>query len=178
MGIPVIGCRCAVCSSADPRNKRLRTSALLEVAGMRLLFDAGPDLRQQALAVGLQRLDAVLLTHAHADHVSGLDDIRPLNFAQKSAMPLYGAASTLKFVRERFNYAFVNGSEGSTRPALEPIEIQDRAPFRINTVAVLPFINQRLRWPEFVSVQRMSALPSPLKSPVPLPTEATGNVPM
>ena len=80
MGIPVIGCRCAVCTSADPRNKRLRTSALLEVDRTSLLFDAGPDLRQQALAVGLQRLDAVLLTHAHADHVSGLDDIRPLNF--------------------------------------------------------------------------------------------------
>jgi len=139
MGIPVIGCRCAVCRSSDPRNKRLRTSALLEVAGMSLLFDAGPDLRQQALAVGLQRLDAVLLTHAHADHVSGLDDIRPLNFAQKSAMPLYGAASTLGFVRERFKYAFVNGSEGSTRPALDLIEIQDQSPFRINTVKVLPF---------------------------------------
>jgi phosphoribosyl 1,2-cyclic phosphate phosphodiesterase len=139
MGIPVIGCRCAVCRSSDPRNKRLRTSALLEVAGMSLLFDAGPDLRQQALAVGLQRLDAVLLTHAHADHVSGLDDIRPLNFAQKSAMPLYGAASTLGFVRERFKYAFVNGSEGSTRPALDLIEIQDQSPFRINTIQVLPF---------------------------------------
>jgi phosphoribosyl 1,2-cyclic phosphate phosphodiesterase len=139
MGIPVIGCRCAVCTSADPRNKRLRTSALLEVAGMRLLFDAGPDLRQQALAVGLQRLDAVLLTHAHADHVSGLDDIRPLNFAQKAAMPLYGAAATLGFVRERFKYAFVNGSEGSTRPALELMEIQNQSPFRIHTVQVLPF---------------------------------------
>src|SRR3954454_5065203 len=116
MGIPVIGCRCAVCTSADPRNKRLRTSALLEVAGMHLLFDAGPDLRQQALAVGLPRLAAVLLTHAHADEVSGLDDIRPLNFAQKSAMPLYGAASPLACVRERFTYAFANGSEASTRP--------------------------------------------------------------
>jgi phosphoribosyl 1,2-cyclic phosphate phosphodiesterase len=146
MGIPVIGCRCAVCTSADPRNKRLRTSALLEVAGMSLLIDAGPDLRQQALAVGLQRLDAVLLTHAHADHVSGLDDIRPLNFAQKSAMPLYGAASTLEFVRERFNYAFVNGSEGSTRPALEPIEIHGRSPFRINTVEVLPFDVKHGTW--------------------------------
>src|SRR5437016_6160863 len=118
MGIPVIGCRCTVCTSADPRNKRLRTSALLEVAGMSLLFDAGPDLRQQALAVGLRRLDAVLLTHAHADHVSGLDDIRPLNFAQRAAIPLYGAAPTLKFVREHFGYAFAEPSDGSTRPAL------------------------------------------------------------
>jgi phosphoribosyl 1,2-cyclic phosphate phosphodiesterase len=146
MGVPVIGCGCAVCTSADPRNKRLRTSALLEVAGMNLLIDAGPDLRQQALAVGLRRLDAVLLTHAHADHVSGLDDIRPLNFAQKSAMPLYAAASTLAFVRERFNYAFVNGSEGSTRPALELIEIRDRSPFRINSVEVLPFDVEHGTW--------------------------------
>jgi len=145
MGVPVIGCGCTVCTSTDPRNKRLRTSALLEVAGMNLLFDAGPDLRQQALAIGLRRLDAVLLTHAHADHVSGLDDIRPLNFAQKSAMPLYGT-STLAFVRERFNYAFVNGSEGSTRPALELIEIQERSAFRINSVEVLPLAVEHGTW--------------------------------
>ena len=146
MGVPVIGCHCAVCSSADPRNKRLRTSALLEVAGLNLLFDAGPDLRQQALGVGLTRLDAVLLTHAHADHVSGLDDLRPLNFAQRAAMPLYGAAPTLRFVRERFSYAFVNGSEGSTRPALELIEIQSRLPFHINSVKVLPFDVKHGTW--------------------------------
>lgn len=146
MGVPVIGCRCAVCSSPDPRNKRLRTSALLEVAGLNLLFDAGPDLRQQALTVGLARLDAVLLTHAHADHVSGLDDLRPLNFAQKSTIPLYGAASTLGFVRTRFDYAFMNGSVGSTRPALELIEIQSQSPFRIDPVEVLPFDIKHGAW--------------------------------
>jgi phosphoribosyl 1,2-cyclic phosphate phosphodiesterase len=146
MGVPVIGCHCAVCSSSDPHNKRLRTSALLEVAGLNLLFDAGPDLRQQVLSVGLTRLDGVLLTHAHADHVSGLDDLRPLNFAQRSAMPLYGVASTLGFVRERFSYAFVNGSEGSTRPALDLVEIQHLSPFRINTVDVLPFDVKHGTW--------------------------------
>lgn len=133
MGVPVIGCQCAVCQSADPRNKRLRTSALLEVAGLNVLFDAGPDLRQQALAAGLARVDAVLLTHAHADHISGLDDLRPLNFAQRSAIPLFGTATTLDMVRERFSYAFVNSSEGSTRPALELVEIQSLAPFRIKS---------------------------------------------
>src|SRR4029453_15987717 len=80
------------------------------------------------------------------EHGSGLDYIRPLNFAQKAAMPLYGAASTLEFVRERFRYAFVNGSEGSTRPALELIEIQDRSPFRINRVQVLPFNVEHGTW--------------------------------
>jgi phosphoribosyl 1,2-cyclic phosphate phosphodiesterase len=146
MGVPVIGCGCAVCSSGDARNKRLRTSALLEVAGLNVLFDAGPDLRQQMLAMGLTRLDAVLLTHAHADHISGLDDLRPLNFAQRSSIPIYGAASTLGFVRKRFDYAFGNGSEGSTRPALELIEIQSQVPFRINSVQVLPFDVQHGTW--------------------------------
>src|SRR5215216_5596447 len=131
MGVPVIGCRCAVCSSSDPHNKRLRTSALLEIDGLNLLFDAGPDLRQQALAAGLARIDAVLLTHAHADHVAGLDDLRPLNFAQRSAIPLYGTARTLAFIRERFGYAFTNSSEGSTRPALELVEIDGQTAFQV-----------------------------------------------
>ena len=146
MGVPVIGCQCAVCTSPDPRNTRLRTSALLEVAGRALLFDAGPDLRQQALAARLSRVDGVLLTHAHADHVSGLDDLRPLNFAQRSAIPLYGSASTLGMVRERFGYAFHDSSQGSTRPALELVEIQSGAPFRIAGVAALPFDVQHGTW--------------------------------
>lgn len=139
MGVPVIGCGCPVCRSPDPHNKRLRTSALLEVGGLNLLFDAGPDLRQQALAVGLRRVDAVLLTHSHSDHIAGLDDLRPLNFAQRSAIPLYGSAATLDAVRERFSYAFINGSEGSTRPALDLVEIQPAAQFQIGPVQVLPF---------------------------------------
>jgi len=146
MGIPVIGCQCVVCQSPDPRNKRLRTSALLEVGGLNLLFDAGPDLRQQALAVGLTRVDAVLLTHAHSDHVSGLDDLRPLNFAQRAAIPLYGSPSTLSAIRGRFDYAFVNGSEGSTRPAIDLVEIQSQAPFRIHGIQALPFDVQHGTW--------------------------------
>ncbi len=146
MGVPVIGCRCAVCTSPDPRNKRLRTSALLQVDGLNVLFDAGPDLRQQALAVGLTRLDAVLLTHAHADHVSGLDDLRPLNFAQRAAIPLYGTAPTLGMVRERFSYAFTNTSDGSTRPALELVEIDGTTPFTIGSVTIVPFNVQHGTW--------------------------------
>lgn len=113
---------------------------------MNVLFDAGPDLRQQALAVGLRRVDAVLLTHGHADHVSGLDDLRPLNFAQRSAIPLYGTADTLAMIRERFDYAFVNGSEGSTRPALDLIAIQSQSPFRINGIQVTPFDVRHGTW--------------------------------
>lgn len=146
MGVPVIGCQCAVCQSTDPRNKRLRTSALLEVGGLNLLFDAGPDLRQQALAVGLTRVDAVLLTHSHSDHVSGLDDLRPLNFAQQASIPLYGSPETLSAIRGRFDYAFVNGSEGSTRPAIDLVEIQNKSPFRIQGIQAMPFDIQHGTW--------------------------------
>lgn len=146
MGVPVIGCECAVCTSPDPQNKRLRTSALLEADGRAILFDAGPDLRQQALAAGIRRVDAVLLTHAHADHIFGLDDLRPLNFAQRAAIPLYGTANTLAMVRERFGYAFVNSSEGSTRPALELVEIQSSVPFDIGTITIIPFDVQHGSW--------------------------------
>jgi phosphoribosyl 1,2-cyclic phosphate phosphodiesterase len=146
MGIPMIGCPCQVCQSNDPFNKRLRTSALLEVGGLTLLFDAGPDLRQQALRANIRRLDAVLLTHAHADHIAGLDDLRPLNFAQRASIPLYGIAETLAAVRERFSYAFVDGSQGSTRPALDLVEIANDAPFTIGPVQILPLAVQHGTW--------------------------------
>lgn len=146
MGVPIIGCRCAVCSSPDPCNKRLRTSAFVEVDGLGLLLDAGPDLRQQALAAGLTRVDAVILTHAHADHIAGLDDIRPLNFAQRSAIPLYGTTMTLAAVRERFGYAFANDSAGSTRPMLELVEIAECGPFQIGSVTVMAMVVQHGTW--------------------------------
>jgi phosphoribosyl 1,2-cyclic phosphate phosphodiesterase len=145
MGVPVVGCVCAVCRSDDPRNRRLRTSALLEAAGTTLLIDAGPDLRQQALGVGLTHLDAVLLTHAHADHIGGLDDLRPLNFAQRSAIPVYGSRQTIAAVRERYAYAFAE-SDGSTRPALELIECQSGLPFDIGVTRVRPFDVQHGTW--------------------------------
>ena len=146
MGVPVIGCRCAVCQSPDPYNKRLRTSALLEAGDRSILFDAGPDLRQQALAVGLRRVDGVLLTHAHADHIFGLDDLRPLNFAQRAAIPLYGTAPTLAMVRERFGYAFADTSQGSTRPALELVPIEGGTPFELAGLPIMPFDVQHGSW--------------------------------
>jgi phosphoribosyl 1,2-cyclic phosphate phosphodiesterase len=146
MGIPVIGCGCTVCRSTDARNKRLRTSALLQAGGFNVLIDAGPDLRQQALAAELTRLDAVLLTHEHADHIAGLDDIRPLNFAQGGPMPLYGTARTLASVRDRFSYAFTNTSQGSTRPALELVEIDGTTPFSLGPLQIVPVEVQHGTW--------------------------------
>lgn len=146
MGVPVIGCRCDVCTSSDQRNKRLRTSALLRVGGLQVLVDAGPDLRQQALEASIDHVDAVLLTHAHADHITGIDDLRPLNFAQRSSIPIYGTARTLSLVRERFGYAFQNSSEGSTRPLLDLVEIGETTPFTIGTVMIQPLVVLHGTW--------------------------------
>ncbi len=105
-GVPVIGCACAVCRSSDPRDQRLRTSALIRVGGKQLLIDAGPDLRQQLLRARIDHLDAVLLTHEHMDHISGIDDLRALNFRMKRAMDLHSSPATLDAVARMYHYAF------------------------------------------------------------------------
>jgi phosphoribosyl 1,2-cyclic phosphate phosphodiesterase len=135
-GVPVIGCGCHVCQSSDPRNHRTRTSALLHANGQHILIDAGPDFRMQALRANIQQLDAVILTHSHFDHVAGIDDLRPLT-ERRGAMPIYGSPTTLHDVRHRFSYAFVEDSQGSTRPALtlQPVT----APFSIGPVVLTPF---------------------------------------
>ncbi len=105
-GIPVIGCTCKVCTSADHRDHRMRTSAWLEWSGVHLMVDIGPDFRQQMLKFRVPRVDAVLITHHHNDHIAGLDDIRPFNFSQQSSIPIYGLASTLDSISKRFDYIF------------------------------------------------------------------------
>ena len=103
----MIGCECAVCQSTDPRDQRFRTSIVVESArGTVLLVDTTPDLRMQALRQRMRRLDAVLFTHAHADHIAGLDDVRRFNAVMQRAMPVYGDASTLAEIRQRFSYIF------------------------------------------------------------------------
>ena len=105
-GVPVIACNCAVCESADPRDERLRASVWVQVDGVSLLIDAGPDLRQQMLRSKVHTLDAVLLTHEHMDHIAGIDDLRAFNFAQKRPMDIHGNAPTTDAVRRMFHYAF------------------------------------------------------------------------
>lgn len=122
-GVPVIGCTCPVCTSTNPRNQRWRPGLKLEMDGRVVLVDTPTDLRSQALRFGLPRIDAVIFTHAHADHVFGLDDIRIFNFRQRSAIPCYGSAATLQALRRIFAYAFEDGQEGGGKPRLELIDV-------------------------------------------------------
>ena len=105
-GVPVVGCHCATCQSQDPRDKRLRTAAFVEVGDVRLLLDAGPDLRQQLLRQEITRVDAVLVTHEHKDHIGGLDDLRPIYFRQEAPIPIYGLPRVLHIIRKDYDYAF------------------------------------------------------------------------
>jgi len=107
-GIPVIGCNCPVCRSNDPRDRRTRSSAVVHLDGRNILIDTSPELRLQALATGLTRVDAVLFTHAHADHVGGFDDLRQFNFLSQSHLPVYADPQTAAELRARFGYAFVD----------------------------------------------------------------------
>lgn len=117
-GIPVVTCGCAVCNSSDPRDTRYRSSvAIFGDHGERVLIDAGPEFRLQAIRAKLERLDAVLVTHAHADHIHGLDDVRPLT--KGKPLPIYASAFDVAELRERFSYAFKDGQMGGGKPKLE-----------------------------------------------------------
>lgn len=123
-GIPVIGCRCGVCRSADPKNQRYRSSILMRWDGRNVVVDTGPEFRLAALRAGLDRLDAVLLTHEHADHIFGLDDVRFFTMRGEGPLPLYAEGRTLETVRSAFPYIFHGEPvKGSLRPSLELREI-------------------------------------------------------
>lgn len=118
MGVPTLGCDCATCSSTDSRDNRLRPSIMLEYHGRTVLIDTTPDFRQQALRARIGRIDAILFTHSHADHIMGLDDVRPLNLRQKQEIPIYGSAETLSSIQYAFRYIFENANPESTIPRL------------------------------------------------------------
>ena len=136
MGVPTLGCHCAVCDSADPHDKRLRPSLLLSRGGQNVVIDTTPDFRTQALRVGLDRLDAVLLTHCHADHILGFDDLRPYNFRQKSAIPIYGTEDTFRVVRRVFSYVFDSKPTLSSIPSVDLREVE--GPFPLLGIPFIP----------------------------------------
>ncbi len=144
-GVPVIGCKCAVCQSLDYRDKRLRSSVHLLIGGTSIVIDTGPDFRAQMLREQIDRLDAILFTHAHRDHTAGLDDVRAYNFMQQMDLPVYGTAMTLEQLRGDFAYAFQeNPYPGIPRLKLNGI---DQAPFQVGGTTVTPLPVMHLRLP-------------------------------
>jgi phosphoribosyl 1,2-cyclic phosphate phosphodiesterase len=135
MGVPTIGCECRVCCSADPRDTRTRPSVLLRFNGRNIVIDTTPDFRAQALRHSLKSLDAVVFTHGHADHILGLDDIRPFNLRQGD-IPLYASEGTLTILQRTFAYIFMDTPTQSTLPGVRLNAI--RGPFDLFGVPVLP----------------------------------------
>lgn len=147
-GVPVIGCDCAVCCSEDERDRRLRTSAMVEVGGKRFVIDAGPDFREQLLQEGISHLTAILLTHKHKDHIGGLDDVRALNFVDYPdaihTVHLYGSKDTCDCVRKDYDYAFsANPYRGV--PQIELHEFGSE-PFSVEGVEIVPIRGSHSRF--------------------------------
>src|SRR5215467_7109777 len=119
VGVPTIGCHCDVCNSVDPRDNRMRPSVLVRYKDRVILIDTTPDLRTQALRARMERLDAILFTHPHADHIMGLDDVRPFNFRQSGHIPIYGSEPTMAAILRCFPYIFDGEKKESNVPRLE-----------------------------------------------------------
>ncbi|HVS33371.1 MAG TPA: MBL fold metallo-hydrolase [Thermoanaerobaculia bacterium] len=122
-GVPVIGCACRVCTSDHPKNKRLRQSVKIEAGGRAFLIDTTPDLRLQLLREPMPRLDFILYTHSHSDHLMGLDDIRPFNFRQREPIQAFANPKTAKAIRRAFSYIWSDSQPGGGKPQLELVEI-------------------------------------------------------
>jgi phosphoribosyl 1,2-cyclic phosphate phosphodiesterase len=135
-GVPLIACNCPVCRSESPFDKRLRTSVMVEESGFRLVIDTGPDFRQQMLREQVERLDAVVFTHEHKDHIAGLDDIRAFNFSQNKAMDVYASERVQTALRREFSYIF----EDNPYPGIPKINLHsiDGHPFSLGPWSIIP----------------------------------------
>ena len=135
-GIPLIGCACKVCLSANDRDKRLRSSLLVQSSTTTILVDAGPDLRQQLLRTNISDIDAILITHQHQDHTAGLDEVRAINFLQKHSIPVYASAEAQLRLKEQYAYIF----SGSNYPGIPQIELKTlpNKNFSIGDISITP----------------------------------------
>lgn len=152
-GVPVIGCKCETCTSSDPKDKRLRSSVLIEIQERNIIIDVGPDFRQQMLANDVLRIDAILVTHEHNDHIAGIDDIRPYNFMQGGELPLYALSRVINDLKLKFAYIFgPNPYPGSPKLECHNIEgnqvISVLPGIEVNTIGVmhgnLPILGYRI----------------------------------
>ena len=144
-GVPMIGCGCAVCQSADPRDNRLRASAFVEYNGLKILIDAGPDFRQQMLRQGISSVDAILLTHNHKDHTGGLDDVRAFNYLEKRPTRIYCEEYVEDTLRMEYSYAFAENKYPGA-PDFD-IHIIDERPFSIDGVEIIPIRGKHFKLP-------------------------------
>jgi phosphoribosyl 1,2-cyclic phosphate phosphodiesterase len=145
-GIPMIGCDCPVCRSENPRNKRLRPSVYIENGDQRLLIDATPDFRTQALRANIRRVDAVLMTHTHADHMLGLDDLRVFCLRTGGKMPIYGSSHSIETIRRVFPYACLEKPEWPGLPSFDLHTVQPHQSFDVppTPVRALPLAHGRM----------------------------------
>jgi len=144
-GVPVIACQCSVCTSTDPRDKRLRVSVLIEHKGKNIVIDSGPDFRYQMLRAGVKRLDAIIFTHEHKDHVAGLDDIRAFNYSQQEALNVYAHKRVHESLKREFHYAFAEYKYPGI-PLINLVEI-DNFRFSIDGIDILPIEVMHLKLP-------------------------------
>jgi phosphoribosyl 1,2-cyclic phosphate phosphodiesterase len=136
-GVPTIGCACEVCRSTDPRDKRLRPSILIEWRGRNIVIDTTPDFRQQILRAGTQRLDAIIYTHAHADHILGLDDVRPFNYHQGERIPIYASRPAFAVIERVFAYVFEKRDRKTAVPQVD-VNLIDETPFEVHGLRFEP----------------------------------------
>ncbi len=146
-GIPLIGCKCAICQSTNPKDKRLRSSVFIEIEGVNIIIDTGPDFRQQMLREQIEQLDAVVFTHSHKDHTAGFDDIRAFNYIQQKAMDVFANSEVEVALRRDFHYIF----DEFKYPGVPDIVLHsiDNQPFEFKGIRIIPILVQHYKMPVF-----------------------------
>ncbi len=139
-GVPVIACDCKVCKSKDPKDKRLRTSAIIEWDNLKYVIDTGPDFRQQMLQADIHSLDGIFYTHEHADHTAGIDDIRPLYFKMKRPIPIYAHPRVIEDLKKRYEYIFTNVNRYPGAPQVLPFSPKAYRSYFIGGKEIIPLL--------------------------------------
>jgi phosphoribosyl 1,2-cyclic phosphate phosphodiesterase len=144
-GVPLINCDCPVCTSTNPKNKRMRCSVMVETDNANILIDTSMDMYQQFIAYRFERIDAILYTHAHADHIFGLDDLRRFNYMQQEVIPVYGGVETMNRIGHVFDYAISDGHLNPGVPSIKPNIIDSKFSFKNTEIIPVPIMHGKDR---------------------------------